>query len=140
MQNGSRMIQCFIEWSASAPSKNVPPVPTATEIYVKIVEKTWVFQFLEGVNPDFDYARVHLLDWTHFPTLEEAYAYYLSYQSRQSPMPPIFRIPSETSAMVICYAYPVPPSVSSQTSSPSLSPLPAASDNSRPLRKKCDYC
>ncbi|KAF6168391.1 hypothetical protein GIB67_018231 [Kingdonia uniflora] len=58
-------------------------------------------------------------------------------------MPPISRIPSETSAMVVCYAYLVPlsvPSQTSQTSSPSLSPLPAASGNSRPSRKKYDYC
>ncbi|KAF6168394.1 hypothetical protein GIB67_018234 [Kingdonia uniflora] len=30
----------FIEWPASAPSKKVPPPPTAAQIYVKIVEKT----------------------------------------------------------------------------------------------------
>ncbi|KAF6149940.1 hypothetical protein GIB67_008661 [Kingdonia uniflora] len=44
---------------------------------------------------------------------------------------PDFKIPSETSAMAVRYAYPAPPSVPSQTShtsSPSLSPLPAASD------------
>ncbi|KAF6136371.1 hypothetical protein GIB67_028061 [Kingdonia uniflora] len=61
----------FIEWPASAPGENIPPLPTATEIYVKIVEKTGVFQFLAGLNPDFEYARVHLLDMTLFPTLEE---------------------------------------------------------------------
>ncbi|KAF6171660.1 hypothetical protein GIB67_042175, partial [Kingdonia uniflora] len=91
---------------------------------------------VQRVNPDFEYAQIHLLDRTHFPTLEEAYAYCLSDQSRRSP------IPSETSAMVVRYAYPIPASVPSQTShtsSPSLSPLPAASGNSRPLRKKCDY-
>ncbi|KAF6155618.1 hypothetical protein GIB67_034713 [Kingdonia uniflora] len=60
----------FIEWPASAPSEKVPIPPTATEIYAKIVEKTRVFQFLAGLNPDFEYARVHLLDRTPFPTLE----------------------------------------------------------------------
>ncbi|KAF6152540.1 hypothetical protein GIB67_012987 [Kingdonia uniflora] len=58
-------------------------------------------------------------------------------------MPPNSGIPSETSAMAIRYAYPAPPSVSSQTShtsSPSLSLLPTASGNSCPSRKKCDYC
>ncbi|KAF6151031.1 hypothetical protein GIB67_016509 [Kingdonia uniflora] len=79
----------FIEWPASAPSEKVPIPPTAAEIYAKIVEKTWVFQFLAGLNPDFEYARVHLLDRTPFPTLEEAHAYCLSDQSRRSPMPPI---------------------------------------------------
>ncbi|KAF6162699.1 hypothetical protein GIB67_022358 [Kingdonia uniflora] len=49
----------FIEWSASAPSENVPIPPTAAEIYAKIVEKTRVFQFLAGLNPDFKYARVY---------------------------------------------------------------------------------
>ncbi|KAF6142936.1 hypothetical protein GIB67_003892 [Kingdonia uniflora] len=80
---------------------------------------------------------------THFPTLEEAHAYCLSDQSRRSPMPPIFEIPSKTSAMAVRYVYPAPPSVPSQTShtsSPSLSSLPAASGNSCPSRKKCDYC
>ncbi|KAF6151160.1 hypothetical protein GIB67_037368 [Kingdonia uniflora] len=58
-------------------------------------------------------------------------------------MPPISGIPLETSAMAIRYAYLAPPSVHSQTLhtlSPSLSQLPAASDNSRPSRKKYDYC
>ncbi|KAF6175724.1 hypothetical protein GIB67_022726 [Kingdonia uniflora] len=58
-------------------------------------------------------------------------------------MPLISGIPLETSSMDVCYAYPVPPSVPSQTShtsSPSFSPLPAASGNSHPTRKKCDYC
>ncbi|KAF6137482.1 hypothetical protein GIB67_027869 [Kingdonia uniflora] len=64
---------------ASAPSENVPIPPTAAEIYAKIVEKIRVFQFLAGLNLDFEYARVHLLDRTPFPTLEEAHAYCLSY-------------------------------------------------------------
>ncbi|KAF6172073.1 hypothetical protein GIB67_029491 [Kingdonia uniflora] len=58
-------------------------------------------------------------------------------------MPPISGIPSETSAMAIRYAYsalPSVPSLTSHTSSPSLSPLSTASGNSRPSRKKCDYC
>ncbi|KAF6155410.1 hypothetical protein GIB67_019936 [Kingdonia uniflora] len=117
----------FIEWPASAPSKKVFIPPTAVEIYAKIVEKTRVIQFLAGLNPDFEYARVHLLDRTHFPTLEEAHAYCLSDLSRRSLMPPTSGIPSETSAIAIRYAYPTPPSVPSQTShtsSPSLSPLP----------------
>ncbi|KAF6173174.1 hypothetical protein GIB67_028472 [Kingdonia uniflora] len=87
--------------------------PTAAEIYAKIVEKTRVFQFLAGLNLDFEYARVHLLDRTPFSTLKEVYAYCLSDQSRRSPMPPISRIPSETSAMAVRYAYPAPPSVPS---------------------------
>ncbi|KAF6169289.1 hypothetical protein GIB67_013719 [Kingdonia uniflora] len=133
----------LILWGSSAPSENVPIPPTVAEIYAKIVEKTRVFQFLVGLNPDFEYARVHLLNRTHFPTLEEAHAYCLFNQSRRSPMPPISGIPSKTSAMAIRYAYPAPPSVPSQTShmsSPSLSQLPVASGNSRPSRKKCDYC
>ncbi|KAF6156671.1 hypothetical protein GIB67_017807 [Kingdonia uniflora] len=95
------------------------------------------------LNPDFEYARIHILDRTPFPTLEEAHAYCLSDQSRRSHMLYISKIPSETSAMAVRYAYPVPPSVpsqTSQTSPPSLSPLPTASGNSRPPRKKCDYC
>ncbi|KAF6155564.1 hypothetical protein GIB67_004558 [Kingdonia uniflora] len=47
----------FIEWSASAPSEKVPILPTKAEIYAKIVEKTRVFQFLAGINPDFEYAQ-----------------------------------------------------------------------------------
>ncbi|KAF6138976.1 hypothetical protein GIB67_010702 [Kingdonia uniflora] len=128
---------------ASAPSEKVHISLTAAEIYAKIMEKTRVFQFLAGLNPDFEYARVHLLDRTPFPILEEAHTYCLSDQSRRSPLPHIFEIPSETSAMAIRYAYPVPTSVPSQTlhtSSPSLSPLPTASGNSRPSGKKCDYC
>ncbi|KAF6168644.1 hypothetical protein GIB67_005256 [Kingdonia uniflora] len=105
----------FIEWPASVPSENVPIPPTAAEFYTKIVEKTRVFQFLAGLNLDFEYARVHLLDITPFSTLEEAYAYCLSDQSRRSPMPPISGIPSETSAMAIRYTYPAPLSVPLQT-------------------------
>ncbi|KAF6174350.1 hypothetical protein GIB67_040843 [Kingdonia uniflora] len=45
-----------------------------------------VLQFLAGINPDFEYARIHLLDMTHFPTLEETHTYCLSDQSRRSPM------------------------------------------------------
>ncbi|KAF6150259.1 hypothetical protein GIB67_017159 [Kingdonia uniflora] len=73
----------FIEWPASAPNEKIPIPPTTAEIYAKIVEKTRVFQ--EGFNPNFEYARVHLLDKTPFPTLEEAHAYCLSDQSRRSP-------------------------------------------------------
>ncbi|KAF6142772.1 hypothetical protein GIB67_023254, partial [Kingdonia uniflora] len=120
----------FNEWPTSTSSEKVPTLPTAAEIYAKIVEKTWVFQFLAGLNLDFEYARVHLLNMTHFPTLKEANTYCLFCQSRWLPMPLISGFPSETSAMAVRYAYPVPPSVPSQTSqisSPSLSPLPAAS-------------
>ncbi|KAF6152981.1 hypothetical protein GIB67_021586 [Kingdonia uniflora] len=94
---------------ASAPSEKVPILPTAADIYAKIVEKTRVFQFLAGLNPDFEYARVHLLEMTPFPTLEEAHTYCLSDQSRRSPMFPISGIPSETSVMVDRYAYLAPP-------------------------------
>ncbi|KAF6169035.1 hypothetical protein GIB67_038532 [Kingdonia uniflora] len=68
----------FIEWPASALSEKVLIPPTTAEIYTMIVEKTRVFLFLAGLNPDFEYARVHLLDMTPFPTLEEAHAYCLS--------------------------------------------------------------
>ncbi|KAF6146596.1 hypothetical protein GIB67_008882 [Kingdonia uniflora] len=43
---------------------------------------------------------------TPFRTLKAAYAYD---QSRRSPMPPISRIPSETSPMAVRYAYPASP-------------------------------
>ncbi|KAF6138326.1 hypothetical protein GIB67_001555 [Kingdonia uniflora] len=82
----------FIEWQSSAPSENVPIPPTAVEIYAKIVEKTGVSVSCR-LNPDFKYARVHLLDKTSFPTLEEAHAYCLFDQSRRSLMPPISGIP-----------------------------------------------
>ncbi|KAF6149892.1 hypothetical protein GIB67_008613 [Kingdonia uniflora] len=94
----------FIEWLTSVPSEKVPP-PTTSEIYAKIVKKTWVFPFFAGLNPDFEYTRVHLLDMTFFPTLEEEHAYCLTDQSRRSPMPPISGIPSETSVMDVHYAY-----------------------------------
>ncbi|KAF6143306.1 hypothetical protein GIB67_039089 [Kingdonia uniflora] len=97
--------------SDSTPSENVPIPPTVAEIYAKIAEKTRVFQFLAGLNPDFEYARVHLLNRAPLPTLEESNAYCLSDMSRRSPMPHISRIPSETSTMAVRYAYPVPPSV-----------------------------
>ncbi|KAF6171205.1 hypothetical protein GIB67_001920 [Kingdonia uniflora] len=41
-----------------------------------------VFQFLIGLNPDFEYARVHLLDKIPFPTLEEVHI--LSLRSESS--------------------------------------------------------
>ncbi|KAF6173996.1 hypothetical protein GIB67_039947, partial [Kingdonia uniflora] len=125
----------FIEWPTSAPSKYVPTLPLATKIYAKIVEKTRVFHFFVGFSPDFEYARVHLLDMTLFPILDEAHAYCLSDQSRRLPIPHISRIPLETFTMAVRYAYPTPPLVplqTSHTSSPSLSPLPAVFGNSRP--------
>ncbi|KAF6153020.1 hypothetical protein GIB67_021625 [Kingdonia uniflora] len=128
----------FIEWPASAPIEKVPTPPTVAEIYAKIVQKTVVLQLLAGLNPDFEYARVHLLNRTSFPTLKKTHAYCRSDQSRRSPMPPISGIPSETSVMAVRYAYPTPPSVPSQTShtsSASLSMLLAASGNSHPPRK-----
>ncbi|KAF6165000.1 hypothetical protein GIB67_041770 [Kingdonia uniflora] len=113
----------------------------------RFMQRLWrrlgCFSFLWGLNPDFEYARVHLLDRTPFPTLEEVHAYCFSDQSRRSPMPPVSGIPSETFAMAIRYAYLAPPSVplqTSHTSLPSLSLLPADFGNSRPSRKKCDYC
>ncbi|KAF6173571.1 hypothetical protein GIB67_022930, partial [Kingdonia uniflora] len=128
----------FIEWPASALSEKVLILPTAVEIYAKIVEKTRVFQFLAGLNPDIEYVRVYLLNKTHFPTLEEVHAYCLSDQSRQSHMPIISRIPSKTSAMAIRYAYLVysrrhpgcqPPTLDCQASS--VAPgLPPAIDSS----------
>ncbi|KAF6166192.1 hypothetical protein GIB67_023902 [Kingdonia uniflora] len=134
-ENNARIFQLSNEIGnfkhASTPSEKVLIPPTAAEIYAKIVEKTRVFQFLAELNPDFECARVHRIDRTHFPTLEEAHAYCLSDQSRRSPMPPISGIHSKTSAMAVRYAYPAPPSIPSQTShtsSPSLSPLPVASD------------
>ncbi|KAF6143136.1 hypothetical protein GIB67_011095 [Kingdonia uniflora] len=101
---------------ASAPSEKVHIPYTTTKIYVKIMEKTRVFQFLTGLNPDFRHARVYLLDMTPFLTLEETHVYYLSDQSRRSPMPPISGIPSEAFDMAIQYTYPGPLLVSSQTS------------------------
>ncbi|KAF6165589.1 hypothetical protein GIB67_021859 [Kingdonia uniflora] len=99
---------------ASAPSEKVLIPPTTTESYAKIVEKTRVFQFLVELNPDFEYAQVHLLDGTPFLTLEEAHAYCLSDQSRRSPMSPISGIPLKT----FYYGYPLPLSV------PCESPIP----------------
>ncbi|KAF6155838.1 hypothetical protein GIB67_039169 [Kingdonia uniflora] len=103
------------------------------------MEKSRVLQFLARLNPDFEYARVYLLDRTSFPTPEEAHTYCPSNQSCRSPMSPISG--TETFARAVRYAFLSPlldPSQISQTTSPSLSPLPAASDNSPP-RKKCDY-
>ncbi|KAF6136038.1 hypothetical protein GIB67_006930 [Kingdonia uniflora] len=70
-------IDSFIEWPAGAPSENVPTPPMAAEIYAKIMVKTRVFQFLIGLNLDFEFEQVDLLDRTPFPTLEEAYTYCL---------------------------------------------------------------
>ncbi|KAF6163513.1 hypothetical protein GIB67_002518 [Kingdonia uniflora] len=100
----------FIELPASAPSEKVPIPPTTAEIYAKIVDKTRVLLFLVGLNPNFEYARVHLLDRAHSPTLEDAHAYCLSDKSRRSPIPLISRIPWETSVLAIHYDYPTPPS------------------------------
>ncbi|KAF6156985.1 hypothetical protein GIB67_039746, partial [Kingdonia uniflora] len=83
----SNEIENVKQWTASAPSEKVLTPPTAIEIYAKIVEKIRVFQFLVGLNPDFEYAQVHLLDRTSFPTLEEAHTYCLSDQSHRLPMP-----------------------------------------------------
>ncbi|KAF6164195.1 hypothetical protein GIB67_010165 [Kingdonia uniflora] len=68
-------------------SENIHTSLTTVKIYAKIVEMTRVFKFLAGLNPDFEYARVLLHDRTHFLIFEEAHTYYLSDQSRRSPMP-----------------------------------------------------
>ncbi|KAF6168479.1 hypothetical protein GIB67_005031 [Kingdonia uniflora] len=74
--------------------------------------------------------------------VQSAHAYCLSGQRRQSPTPPIPGIPLEIFVMALRYAYSAPPLVPSQTSytsSPSLSPLPVASCNPHPPRKKYGY-
>ncbi|KAF6173648.1 hypothetical protein GIB67_023007 [Kingdonia uniflora] len=112
-------------------------------VYVTLDPPHWTLDLDKFIKSFTVRTKVVVLNRTHFPTLEDAHAYCLSNQCRRSPMPPISGIPLETSAMAICYAYPAPPSVPSQTShtsSPSLSPLPMASGNSRPSRKKYDYC
>ncbi|KAF6154165.1 hypothetical protein GIB67_016417 [Kingdonia uniflora] len=106
------------------------PTISVGYLFTNSVHLIWesLHKLLAGLNPDVEYARVHLFDWTPFPTLEEAYSYCLPDQSHRSHMPHIYGIPLENFTIAIRYAYLVPPSVPSQTlhtSSPSLSPLPA---------------
>ncbi|KAF6159127.1 hypothetical protein GIB67_032744 [Kingdonia uniflora] len=119
----------FIEWPASAPSKNVPIPPMTAEIYAKIMEKTWVFQFLAGLKPDFEYAQVHLLDKTLFPTLEEAHAYCLSDQSLSRPLQVYTRRhPGRQSPTPDCQASSVVPGLPPTIDSPlsGIEPSPTA--------------
>ncbi|XP_059637237.1 uncharacterized protein LOC132279314 [Cornus florida] len=55
--------------------------PDDAVLYAGIVEKNRVFQFLARLNDEFEYARVHLLGLSSFPTLEDAYSYVLSDES-----------------------------------------------------------
>ncbi|KAL5827533.1 hypothetical protein ACOSQ3_019371 [Xanthoceras sorbifolium] len=52
----------FIDWLASAVGATTPLPSTTVEIYENTMEKNRVFQFLAGLNSEFEYARVHLLD------------------------------------------------------------------------------
>ncbi|KAF6175869.1 hypothetical protein GIB67_003357 [Kingdonia uniflora] len=128
----------FIEWPASAPSENIHIPPTAVEIYAKIIEKTRVFQFLAGLNPDFEYARVHLLNKTHFSTLEEAHAYCLSDQSRRQPPTPDCQASSVTPGLPSATDFPLSGIEPSQTASIPVTTtdddsLVSHSDDDRPI-------
>ncbi|PIA52948.1 hypothetical protein AQUCO_01000658v1 [Aquilegia coerulea] len=57
------------------------------KIYTKLIEKQRVFQFLAGLNSEFEYARVHILNREPFPNLNEAYSSVLSDESRRSSQP-----------------------------------------------------
>ncbi|KAF6148006.1 hypothetical protein GIB67_024181 [Kingdonia uniflora] len=100
----------------------------------RLLKKNKVFQFLVGLNPEFEYARVHLLDRTPFPNLEEDYAYCLSDQIRRFTLPSIIATPPDISAMAAQFPRQL------LSIAPGFLPLPdRQSTSGQQHLKKCDH-
>src|SRR5262249_44784276 len=90
--------------------------------FQKLLAKERVYDFLAGLNNEFDQIRVHVLGKTPFPSLEEAYSYVQQEESRRSAMLYVPQV--EKSGLV--------------AASDSPEQLKAHSSNKDHLR--CDYC
>ncbi|GAV86514.1 UBN2_3 domain-containing protein [Cephalotus follicularis] len=102
-----------------------PSIPTELVTFQKDIEKERVYDFLAGLNPDYDKVRVQVLCKDPFPTLEEAYNLIQHEERHRNSMMPV--VHPELSALAIM---PQPPTTTSD-----LKPDPT---NKNPV--VCDYC
>ncbi|KAF6160198.1 hypothetical protein GIB67_016634 [Kingdonia uniflora] len=58
-----------------------------SEKYAKLIEKNRIFQFLQRLNSEFEFARVQLLGSDILPSLDEVYSLMLSYESCCTSLP-----------------------------------------------------
>ncbi|GAV68282.1 hypothetical protein CFOL_v3_11785, partial [Cephalotus follicularis] len=65
-----------------------PSIPTELITFQKDIEKERVYDFLAGLNPDYDQVRVQVLGRDPFPTLEEAYNLIQHEERRRTSMMP----------------------------------------------------
>ncbi|XP_059669545.1 uncharacterized protein LOC132314739 [Cornus florida] len=96
------------------------------------MEKNRMFQFLAGLNDKFEYARVHLLGLSSFPTLEDTYSYVLSDESRRTH--PLGVASVDRSAMAVRI-----PNLSGTSPSQSVQSTTTDSPLGR-QRRRCDHC
>ncbi|GAV80739.1 UBN2_3 domain-containing protein, partial [Cephalotus follicularis] len=91
-----------------------PSIPEELVAYQKDTEKERVYEFLAGLNPEFDQIRVQVLGRESFPTLREAYNMVQYEETRRSSMLP--SSPPDRSALVTMFrpSLSVPNSVNNQ--------------------------
>ncbi|GAV66123.1 UBN2_3 domain-containing protein [Cephalotus follicularis] len=102
-----------------------PFIPVELVTYQKDTEKERVYEFLAGLNPEFDQIRVQVLGRVPFPTLREAYNMVQREETRRSSMLP--SRPPDRSALVTM-------------SRPSLSVLDSVNNQADKAVPHCDYC
>ncbi|GAV83732.1 UBN2_3 domain-containing protein [Cephalotus follicularis] len=102
-----------------------PFIPTKLVTFQKDIEKERVYDFLAGLNPDYDQVRVQVLGKDPFPTLEEAYNLIQHEERRRNSMIPA--VHPERSALAIM---PRPPTATCD--------LKPDHTNKNPV--VCDYC
>ncbi|XP_059625859.1 uncharacterized protein LOC132268941 [Cornus florida] len=106
--------------------------PDDAVLYAGIVEKNRVFQFLAGLNDEFEYARIHLLGLSSFPTLKDAYSHVLSDESRRTH--PLGVTSVDRSAMAVRI-----PNLSGTSPSQSIQSTTTGPPLGR-QRGRCDHC
>ena len=65
--------------------------------FQKLIEKERVYDFLAGLNNEYDQIRIQVLGKVPFPTLEEAFSYVQQEESRRSAM--LYTVPTEKTGL-----------------------------------------
>ncbi|GAV76359.1 UBN2_3 domain-containing protein [Cephalotus follicularis] len=83
-----------------------PSIPTELITFQKDIEKEMVYDFLAGLNPDYDQVRVQVLGRDPFPTLEEAYNLIQHEERRRTSMMPSV-LPDRSTLVAVSWPPPV---------------------------------
>ncbi|KAF6136419.1 hypothetical protein GIB67_019302 [Kingdonia uniflora] len=107
-----------------------------SEKYAKLIEKNRIFQFLQGLNSEFEFARVQLLGHYTLSSLDELYSFMLFDESRRTSLPALVSM-SDRSAMVVQI-----PCTTSTPVSQSSQPDRWNFSQSQPRRRdlRCEHC